>query len=60
MGQQPIKGRKSWFGNQYQLMTVNGKIMPCLNDPQQNNIIGISEAGESETDAYKIFNVSQS
>ena len=34
--------------------------MSCLNDPQQNNIIGISEAGESETDANKIFNVSQS
>ena len=41
-------------------MTVNGEIMPCLNEPQQNSIIGISEARVSETDVDKIFNVSQS
>ena len=57
IGQRPIKSRSSWFGNQYPLMTVNGEIVPCLNEPQQSNITGISEA---ETDEDKIFNVSQS
>ena len=38
-------------------MTINGEIVPCLNEPQQSNITGISEA---ETDEDKIFNVSQS
>ena len=52
IGQRPIKSRSSWFGKQYLLMTVNGEIVPCLNEPQQSNITGISEA---ETDEDKIL-----
>lgn len=33
-------------------MTINGEIVPCLNEPQQSNITGISEA---ETDEDKIL-----